>query len=49
MNGRLQMTASANSTTEQLDVQQLVNGSFVLVLKDKNGKLAGFERFKVVR
>jgi Secretion system C-terminal sorting domain len=49
MNGRQQMTANVNSTTEQLNLQQLVNGSFVLVLIDKNGKLAGFERFEVVR
>lgn len=49
INGRLQMTASASSSTEQLDVQRLANGSFVLVIKDKNGRLAGFERFEVVR
>ncbi len=49
LNGRLQHSQSATSTSETIDVQSFVDGNFVLVLKDKSGKLVGFERFAVLK
>ncbi len=49
LNGRRLMAQSAVSSQETLNLQALPVGSFVLILKDNKGKVAGFERFEVVR
>ena len=49
LNGKRLLTSSASSGKETLDVQSLSTGSFVVILKDKKGNVAGFERFEVVR
>ncbi|MBK8564799.1 MAG: T9SS type A sorting domain-containing protein [Saprospiraceae bacterium] len=49
MNGKQVQAVAVVASQEQLDVQRLSTGSYVLVLKDKQGRLIGFERFEIVR
>ncbi|MCF8244445.1 MAG: T9SS type A sorting domain-containing protein [Saprospiraceae bacterium] len=49
LNGRKLLSQAALSSFENLNVQALPVGSFVLLLKDKRGKIAGFERFEIIR
>jgi hypothetical protein len=49
LNGHRMLAQPATSKTENLNVQALPVGSFVLVLKDNRGKVQGFERFEVIR
>lgn len=49
LQGRLLLTQPIRNPTERLDVQKLANGTYVLVLKNTKGKLAGARRFEVVR
>ncbi len=49
MNGKQLQARAVASSQEQLDVQRLLAGSYVLALKDEQGRLVGFERFEIIR
>ncbi|MBI1223787.1 MAG: T9SS type A sorting domain-containing protein [Bacteroidetes bacterium] len=49
MLGHRMLVQPAVSATESINVQALTAGTFILVLKDKRGKVAGFERFEILR
>lgn len=47
--GHRMLAQVATNRFENMNVQTLPVGSFVLILKDKKGKVQGFERFEVLR
>ncbi len=47
--GHRMLSQAATNRFENMNVQGLPVGSFVLILKDKKGKVQGFERFEVIR
>lgn len=49
LNGTLRYEAPTVQPTERIDIQALAAGTYILVLKDPQGRIAGFERFAVVR
>ncbi len=49
LNGRMQLRLPFQGANEQLNLQALVSGSYVLVLKNKNGSPAGSKRFEIIR
>ncbi len=50
LNGRrLLAQSTADTSQESLNLQAFPVGSYVLILKNKKGKVAGFQRFEVVR
>lgn len=49
LTGRIQIVRPIQSSTEQLDLQHLVSGSYILVLKNSKGKMAGYQRFEITK
>lgn len=49
LNGQTRMTARLMNSIEKLDVQTLNAGTYILVLRDEKGKMAGFKKFEVIR
>lgn len=47
--GHRMLTQTATNSSERMNVQTLPVGSYVVILKDKKGKVKGFERFEVLR